>query len=108
MYLGIPLELQGLYLQEVLEYLMSKEEYLELYDYWKSGNIGEIEKIMFHEKYSVLYEYFNSINYFWVSKIEKLCKEKRDIFVAVRLSNLLGSNGMINILEEKGYTIKQL
>lgn len=77
---------------------------------WRTGkNTGEKEINEMKEKYPSVYKAMVSDrNYNWLQKIEKYFEDDTKRFVIVGAAHLWGSDGLLNLLKEKGYEIKQM
>jgi hypothetical protein len=47
-------------------------------------------------------------NHDWLPHIEQALKEKEPVFIVVGALHLLGKEGLVAILKEKGYLVQQL
>ena len=60
-------------------------------------------------KYPVIYKKFlTDRNERWVPKIEEQLRSGKDVFVVVGAGHLVGTNGVVELLKKKGYTVPQL
>jgi len=81
---------------------------------WRNGDAVAMNDLIFKEfketqKLSPLYEklfYERNIN--MLSKIEMLLKSKEEYFIVIGAGHLVGEDGIINRLKEKGYSVEQL
>jgi uncharacterized protein YbaP (TraB family) len=81
---------------------------------WKSGDTEALESIMAKSTsgdidMSAVYEkLITERNRNMVSKIEGYLKDDKPYFVIVGAGHVVGKEGIINLLKEKGYTVKHL
>ena len=100
-------------LSDVVYY--SPEQTLEfLFDAWETGNAAKMEGVLF---LGSLFEPelapYNEIlvdqrNSKWIDKIENYLADDETYFVVVGAGHLVGENGLLNLLKNKGYTLEQL
>ncbi len=93
----------------------SAEQTMDLiFSAWETGNAAKMEGITF---LGSLLEpetapYFDIIidqrNFKWMEKIENYLTDDETYFVVVGAGHLVGKNGLIYLLKEKGYTLEQL
>ena len=77
---------------------------------WKAGNVQELETILkgigeYPELYQALVVKRNNN---WLPDIEQALQEKEPVFMVVGALHLLGKEGLVAILKEKGYLVQQL
>ncbi len=84
-----------------------KEEYYNLLKLYMNHDLDGIDSLMFSdpEFKNIEYNLLTRRNYNWVPKIEEAVK-KEPCFIAVGCGHLIGKNGLIALLGEKGYTLK--
>jgi len=87
------------------------DEAKELLKYWKEGNeqilIGKIKD--YTRNYSNLTELLlNDRNKRMLNRIEELLILQNQVFIAVGLGHIIGENNLIEMLKEKGYSIKRI
>ncbi len=81
---------------------------------WISGDAAEMERITFKDKakypeLSLMYEkLFYERNRNMASKIEVFLKQGGSFFVIVGAGHLVGERGIVKLLEQKGYAVRQL
>lgn len=83
---------------------------------WKNGDKDKMEDVVLapREEYPELEEYYQKLyderNVELTEKIIEVIenREDEDVFVVLNAAHLVGENGVLNILEEKGYELKQL
>ncbi len=109
-----------LLLKESLHSLDEAEELMDdMVRYWKRGDESQMNKLLFEDAID-LYPTFTEIydrlfyqrNQQMAAKIDVMLKqksaEKTYYFVVVGSGHLLGKEGIVNVLQEKGYEIKRL
>jgi len=94
--------------QEIQEYLQ------ELFDAWEGGDAIKMETIVFEALieepylgpyYEIMYD---QRNFNMVQKIEEFLADNEVYFIVVGAGHLVGENGLINLLSQKGYQVEQL
>ena len=97
-------------LSSLKDYKVMKVEFLKIISSWRKGEIKYFKKQLKDMKrdYPSLYKsMFLDRNNNWVPKIENFLKDKKTEFVLVGNLHLHGENGILNLLEKKGYKISQ-
>jgi len=82
----------------------------QLYLDWRSGNVESVEDALlegFEEFPDVFKKMVSDRNHAWMPQIEKLLAGDRDAMVVVGSAHLVGEQGVVNLLREKGYTVEQ-
>jgi len=78
---------------------------------WRSGNVAAMAKLLqegFYE-YPDLYRPLTvERNRKWLPQIEQLLDDREDYLVVVGALHLVGKEGVIDLLERKGYKVRQL
>ena len=105
-------ENQDAYMRRSLKELDLFENLLtELMAAWKEGNIDELGKLMLESfnEYPDLYDRFViDRNKTWIKKITGRVSTKKTHMVVVGAAHLPGEEGLLKLLEEKGYTLEKL
>lgn len=114
-------ELGKLNIQSYVEsYDESVDELTTLYEAWKKGDIVELEKMLFEEtdteyteeQKKLIEDYNNALiidrNYNMANVLETYFDEEKNVFCVVGLGHVIGEEGIINLLEKKGYTVEQI
>jgi uncharacterized protein YbaP (TraB family) len=108
-------ELQGQFLHAtILELQNSEEEIGKIVESWKTGNIDAMKSLIFQsmETNNELLPVFDTLlherNRNMVEKIEGYLSTEKIHFVIVGAAHLIGELGIIQRLEEKGYSSVQL
>jgi uncharacterized protein YbaP (TraB family) len=111
---GLPDELQITMLEDTIDNPATKEELEELFDAWCTGDTTTMEQILFEEsegdeEYDFLQErLIDERNFQMTEKIEDYLEDDEVYFVVVGAGHLVGDNGIIKLLIEKGYKVSQL
>ncbi len=119
--LSNPIELDKMMLEEyVNSYDESVSEMKNIYSAWKKGDISELEKELMEdsneelsaEEIEMLENYnqalINDRNYGMVNALEKYFDEEKKVFCVVGLGHVIGDEGIISLMEKKGYNIEKL
>ncbi len=101
-------------LQYTLESMIELEPMLEsMFDSWKKGDSGALEKLTslpLHED-PCLQEIYDALiirrNYKMSETIESFLKSDKVHFVVVGSGHVVGKEGIVNLLKEKGYILTQ-
>ena len=77
---------------------------------WKQGNVQALETLLagmreFPELYQAMVVNRNKN---WLPHLEQALREKEPVFIVVGALHLLGKEGLVEILKEKGYLVQQL
>jgi uncharacterized protein YbaP (TraB family) len=103
---------QNGYTQHALRELEQMETMLdEMMTAWKSGDLGRLDKLTraSFEEYPEMYEKFvTARNRTWAEKLQDLSSKDKTCMVVVGTAHLSGKEGLLELLRQKGYTIKQL
>jgi uncharacterized protein YbaP (TraB family) len=92
----------------------TEQDLNDIYTTWQKGDIAKMESLVFKAKlaqpemrpyYDKMYDERN-INI--LNKIEGLLAGKETSFIVVTAGLLLGENGLLNLLKNKGFTVEQL
>jgi uncharacterized protein len=94
-------------LKQTLEELdVVRQNSSDLEKAWRRGDAVRVEEItrMSLKGYpEIEKKLFTERNAAWVSKIDKLLFEKEDVFIIVGAAHLVGNNGVLELLTQKGY-----
>lgn len=107
----LPLSTQEQFLLQALEDLKSLETQVsEMVNAWKHGNIQVLETLLVGmREYPQLYQALVvNRNNDWLPYIEQALQEKDPVFIVVGALHLLGKEGLVAALKEKGYLVQQL
>jgi len=110
----LPLRMQDKILRETLTVSDSKEtekKFLHLVKNWHQGNFSELEHIIQEQKAKNL-TYHNSLltnrNKRWIPQIENFLLEDKNVLVIVGAAHLVGDDGLVALLTEKGYELERV
>jgi uncharacterized protein len=114
--LGIMARLPDAQQREFLLYSVDDAERMtkeldELLSAWRHGDAKEMAKLLQEgfDEYPDLYRPLTvERNRRWVPQIEELLDDKDDYLVVVGALHLVGTDSVIDLLEHKGYKVKQL
>lgn len=99
-------------LQSLGELDTTAETIDEMIGYWKTGDAGKMHQIMtkeMKEKHPRLYQtLLLDRNAKWLEAIEDLFETEEDEFVLVGAAHLIGDDGILAVLEDRGYSVEQL
>ncbi len=111
---GLSEDLQIFMLESIVEDPATKKDYEQLFESWKAGDTAKMEQIVFEEddedpRTDLLNEkLLDERNFGMAEKIEGFLEDDENYFVVVGAAHLVGENGIINLLESRGYTVSQL
>ncbi len=119
--LSNPIELDKMMLDDyVNDYETSVTEMKELYEAWKKGDIELLEQKLFEsdtneltdEEITMVNNYNQALiidrNYGMVRALEQYMSENKNVFCVVGLGHVIGNDGIITLMEKKGYNIEKL
>ncbi|UCH91492.1 MAG: TraB/GumN family protein [Nitrospirota bacterium] len=107
----LPLSIQKQFLLQTLKDLKNLEKQVsEMVRAWKQGNIQELETLLLSmSEYPELNQALViNRNNDWLPYIEQALHEKEPVFIVVGTLHLLGKDGLVAMLKDKGYRIQQL
>jgi len=82
----------------------------QLYTTWRDGDTASLTSFMDEEfkGYPELYNrLFLTRNRDWLPKIEKLIEQKAKALIVVGYGHLIGPQGLVQMLKDKGYQVEQ-
>lgn len=100
-----------LMLQTLEDLDVVEEDYRKMLSAWKCGDPEQLEKTIFKsfEGYPGLYKkLIVDRNNKWLPAIERYLSRERNHIIVVGSGHLIGKDGLVKFLREKGYTIEQL
>lgn len=119
--LSNPIELDKMMLEGYVEnYDESITEMKDLYSAWKNGNANELEQELMPtsseglspEEIEMIENYNNALinnrNYIMADALEKYFSEEKDVFCVVGVGHVVGNQGIISLMEQRGYNIEKL
>ena len=109
---GISAETQEQALLQTLEELDTiEEEFEELLQAWSQGEVEVLEDLLFkgfEDFPSVFEKLISERNRNWLPKIEEFLDQPGTTLVVVGAAHLVGPEGIVKLLEEQGYPVRQL
>ena len=113
---GLSPEVQRIALEAELEELedFDGQELHDMVAAWSEGDKERLEELMFsvRDENPELEEYYEVVfdqrDIEMTDKIEELIEEGKDVFVVVGAGHLANKNGILALLEERDYELKQL
>jgi uncharacterized protein YbaP (TraB family) len=111
---GIPDNIMIKIIEMNLDEPVTVEDIEELFACWESGDAVAMEDLLFEglDEEPELAPYYQALfidrNHSMMDKIVEFLEEDETYFVVVGAGHLVGEEGLLNLLEEAGYTIEQL
>ena len=102
---------EDLILQTFSEIDVLDEEIDKLVTAWTGGHLDELEEMVlksFREYPEIYRQFIYQRNMNWLPKIELFLKQKKNVLVIVGAGHLLGDDGLLQLLQNRGYSIEQL
>lgn len=96
--------------QTLLELDIIDKEIDTILNAWSTGDARELGTMLLKsfKEYPGLYETLvTSRNKNWMSKIESFLEKKENYMILVGAGHLVGKNGLVELLKNKGYSIEQ-
>lgn len=100
-----------LLLQTLKDVDVMEKEFNRIVDSWATGDMKRLEKILlgsFGEYPEVYQKLISDRNRRWLPKIERFLAQSENYMVIVGAGHLVGKEGLIELLKEKGYSLEQL
>lgn len=88
----------------------SKEKFGELIAAWQSGDVAGVEKLMNQaqkEDPTIMKKFLTERNVSWVPQIEELAHGTNDAVVIVGAGHLVGKEGVVELLKQRGGKVTQ-
>ena len=107
----LPLLIQEQFLLQTLEDLKTLDTQVsEMVKAWKHGNVQELETLLvgMGEYPELNQALVINRNKDWLPYIEQALQEKEPVFIVVGALHLLGREGLVATLQQKGYIVQQL
>ncbi len=107
----LPFETQEQFLLQTLKELKNLDQQVsDMIKSWKQGNVQKLEALLADiREYPELYKAIViNRNQDWLPHIERALQEKEPVFIVVGALHLLGKEGLVEVLKEKGYLVRQL
>jgi uncharacterized protein YbaP (TraB family) len=111
---SFPDEMMILVIEETLENPLTEEIMNDLFDAWENGDAAAIESLVYEDmdKYTEFEGYYDTLykerNYNMAGEIDGFLADDETYFVVVGAAHLVGEEGLISLLEARGYEITQL
>jgi len=89
----------------------NKDALKNIIKFWKDGNIAALEKLLLSEFKDVPViekKFLFDRNVQMIDRILYFVKSDKELFVIAGAAHLVGDKGIIKLLEQKGFTVKQL
>lgn len=102
---------EELLMQTFAEAETMQKDFTELISAWRSGDAAKLQEFLFRDadKYPELMEDFLlKRNKAWIPPLLKYLERGEKVFVLVGAGHLGGKGGVLELLKEKGCTVKQL
>ena len=102
---------KDLILQTLKELDVLEEEIDDLIDAWRMGHSVKLEDMVlksFKEYPEIYRKFIYERNISWLPQVESLLKINKNVLVIVGAGHLLGNDGIISLLEKRGYSAEQL
>lgn len=119
--LNTPLELDKIIIEEYIDnYDLNVSQMKDLYELWKKGDKEQLENILINsesqnvteEEKKLMENYNQSLiidrNYGMANVLENYFEKKQNVFCVVGLGHVIGDEGIINLLQKRGYDVVQL
>lgn len=100
------------FLKQTLDHLdKTTSVFSQMVNAWRSGNSKELEKLLldsFEAYPDIADRFLYARNKKWIPQIEELIKEKKNTMIIVGAGHLIGDQGVVALLRQKGYHIEQM
>jgi hypothetical protein len=83
----------------------------ELVDAWKAGQINTLDRLLNQDEWSDPKSFetmFSGRNRKWLPQIEGFLRGNNNYLVIVGSGHLVGNHGIVRVLQDRGYRVKQL
>lgn len=107
----LPIETQEQFLLQTLKELKNLDQQVsDMIKSWEQGNVQKLEALLADmREYPELYQAIvTNRNQDWLLHVEQALQEKEPVFIVVGALHLLGKDGLVAALKEKGYRVRQL
>lgn len=112
---GASAEVQELALSEGLDTIDDAKRVMDgMIAAWSAGDAANLDKLLREERSederlkALEYEFFEARNKKMFAKIERLLENKKTYFVMVGAGHVVGDEGIVKLLESKGYKVEQV
>ena len=106
-------DLQIAMLEDAVNNQVTEESMETMFEAWSTGDAEMMEQLLFiskalHPEYQPVYDVlYDERNFLMIDRIEQYLQDNETYFVVVGAAHLVGENGLINLLVDKGYTVQQ-
>lgn len=110
---SLPYETQIILLEDAVDNHVTADEIETMFEAWNTGDVTTMEWLILgsdisNPEYRTIYEnLLDERNFLMLEKIEQYLEDDETYLVVVGAGHLVGENGIINLLDSKGYTIEQ-
>jgi len=112
MFDSMSMELQTEMLIETLKQEVDMQEFVdEMIEDWQTGDMQGLEDLLmeeFQEEPEMYDAMLVNRNLNWLEQFGPMLKDKDDYLIVVGAAHMLGKDGMVQLLENQGYTVEQL
>jgi uncharacterized protein YbaP (TraB family) len=111
---SVPDDVMILSIEQYLDEPVTRQDIEELFEIWATGDAPAMEEYTFEGliEEPELRPYYQGLlidrNYNMQEKIEGFLEDDEVYFIVVGAGHLVGDEGLLNLLEEAGYTVEQL
>ena len=109
---GLPASQQKAFFVQTMDELDQFDESVnDLVRSWEEGNIAELENLLmegFRSHQDVYDRIVKQRNINWMGKIDILLNSEQPALIVVGAAHLLGEDGLVAMLKDKGYQVRQL
>ncbi len=102
---------EAILLQTMKDMDEAEKEFNRIFEAWKAGNVKALDTDLlksFQDFPEVYKRLIADRNTNWIPKIESLIGQKENAMVIVGTAHLVGKDGILAILKQKGYQVDQL
>jgi len=99
-----------LLLQTLRDLEITEELFVDIYEAWEVGDTGGLNQLLTEsfEEYPTVYDkLITARNQNWLPQIEKYLKQDENYLVVVGAGHLVGEQGVVRMLQAKGYSVRQ-
>ncbi len=108
----MPAQMQEAMLLEIMKDIDNVQKDVDvIIEAWKSGNAEALETVLlksFQDRPDVYHKLITDRNKNWMPKIESLIGQKENAMIILGAADLVGKDGILSALKQKGYQVEQL